>query len=36
MSTWELLAELPVEIEDYALEPLQRGASPATSSARAR
>ena len=22
MSTWELLAELPVEIEDYALEPL--------------
>ena len=23
MSTWELLAELPVEIEDYALEPLQ-------------
>ena len=23
MSTWELLAELPLEIEDYALEPLQ-------------
>jgi L-alanine-DL-glutamate epimerase-like enolase superfamily enzyme len=23
VSTWELLAELPVEIEDYALEPLQ-------------
>jgi L-alanine-DL-glutamate epimerase-like enolase superfamily enzyme len=23
MSTWEALAELPVEIEDYALEPLQ-------------
>src|SRR6202049_3832460 len=22
MSTWELIAELPVEIEDYALEPL--------------
>ena len=22
MSTWELLADLPVEIEDYALEPL--------------
>jgi hypothetical protein len=27
VSTWELLAELPVEIEDYALEPLQADVS---------
>jgi L-alanine-DL-glutamate epimerase-like enolase superfamily enzyme len=27
MSTWELLAELPVEIEDYTLEPLQADVS---------
>jgi hypothetical protein len=27
MSTWERLAELPVEIEDYALEPLQADVS---------
>ncbi|HXM86010.1 MAG TPA: hypothetical protein VN889_00075 [Solirubrobacteraceae bacterium] len=27
MSTWELLAELPVEIDDYSLEPLQADVS---------
>jgi L-alanine-DL-glutamate epimerase-like enolase superfamily enzyme len=27
MSTWEVLAELPLEIEDYALEPLQAAVS---------
>ena len=28
MSAWELLADLPVEIEDYELEPLQQSFSP--------